>query len=419
MEEADLALIRGDTSALRATGQLPQSLLYATSARLGGSGLDLVAAQATSVSHQAGFLRRAISFANRQEVVPEDCIKSLRWHPVRLLGSFISRDHYYGAKKHAVDRVARRELENGGYDSFHGWSGEALRTLRMARDHGLPSLLDIPTWHRNKGKIKPLVTKSERERAAEGYPRKWLNDLLISRQRVLEEYELATVLLVQSELAADSFLVQGVPAEKLINLGRGVDVERFRMGEPPSDIFRALFVGALIQRKGVHHLLAVWEKLRLPQAELVLVGQVHDEIKPSLERVAGDPSIKVVGFTSRVQEYYRNSSVFVLPSRLEGSAKVILEAGACGLPLIATRESSDFVQDGVNGYAIPPDDPDALAETLRKAYENRAMLPEMGRAARERIEKEFTWDHFYARLLKSYRLAVARNERLKQERNSA
>jgi glycosyltransferase involved in cell wall biosynthesis len=108
------------------------------------------------------------------------------------------------------------------------------------------------------------------------------NRLLITGNQVFEEYALADLILVLSEKAAWSFRVAGVPEEKLFMLPRGTDTERFTPGAPPAK-FRAIFVGALIQRKGVHWLLEAWHRLALKDAELVLVGRVHDEIKPFLE----------------------------------------------------------------------------------------------------------------------------------------
>ena len=119
----------------------------------------------------------------------------------------------------------------------------------------------------------------------------------------MEEYALADLILVLSEKAAETFRIAGIPDEKLFMLPRGTDTERFTPGEPPSQ-FRALFVGALIKRKGVHGLLEAWHKLALKDAELVLVGAVHDEIKPYLEQYAS-PNIKLAGFVKRPEEYYR------------------------------------------------------------------------------------------------------------------
>ena len=340
--------------------------------------------------------------------MPAEQIRSLRWHPARLLSWFVGREFYYGAKRHALDAAASRELASGRYDLFHGWSGECVRTLRQAKRLGVPSVIEIPTWHRHKGKTKPLrLTKSERERAAAPGWAGWKNSLLIPRQQTLEEYELADMILVLSQKAEETFLDAGVSPSKVFRHQRGVDVSRFSPAPKPPEVFRAVFVGALIERKGVHHLLDAWERLQLPDAELLLVGTVHDQIRQRLARLRSD-SVRVLGFVKRVEECYRSATVHVFPSTCEGSAKATYEAAACGLPQITTRESGDVVVDGLNGLIIPPDDPSALAAAIETLYRDRSLCARLGAAGRQRVIDHFTWEHFGARLLDAYRTVMER-----------
>jgi glycosyltransferase involved in cell wall biosynthesis len=384
---------------------LPKALLYATSAGIGGTGLDNTALQATGAAHRRGILGRALCFDVSQSEVPRDRIRSLAWHPVRAL-SFLESQRYYGAKKRYADWVGSRELATGSYDCFHGWSEDCLRTLFVAKQKGIPTLLDIPTWHRNKGKTKPFETKSEREaRAATGL-RARLAALPASRQRTLLEYDLADVILVQSERAAESFLDVGTSPEKVFYVARGVDPELYKPTTPP-DHFRLLFVGALIKRKGVHHILQAWNKLNLSNAELVLVGSVHDEIKDALRDWKTD-SVTLAGFSNNVREEYMRASAFVFPSECEGSAKVCYEAAACSLPQINTREAGDVVVDGYNGLVVPPNHPKALADAIRTLYDHPEKLGAMGSAGRERILERFTWEHHHTRLIHAYAYAMTR-----------
>lgn len=384
----------------------PQNVFYATSARLGGVGLDSVALESVIGLHQAGVLGKALAYENRQSVVPTSKIKTMPFAPVKLL-SGLRRDYYYGAKKHYADWVASGVLNRGEFDTFHGWSGDALRTLRVAKARGIPSLLEIPTWHRNKGKIKPPVTKSERERDRAKWPQSWLNDLLITRQHVVEEYELADLILVLSEKAAETFLVQGVPEEKLFRFSRGVDPVRFSPVETKPEKLQFLFVGALIRRKGVAVLLEAWKKLGLRNAELVLVGAIHPEIESVLDEFKTD-SVRIEGFTKSVEENYRAAQVHVFPSECEGSAKVTYEAAACGLAQITTRESGDVVIDGVNGLIVPPNDVESLRTAMKKLADDPDLVARMGAAGRQRILENFTWDHFRQRLLEAHRVAYQR-----------
>jgi glycosyltransferase involved in cell wall biosynthesis len=380
---------------------LPNSVLYAISARIGGIGLDLVAHE--TIRGIEPFLGKAISYGVRAQDIDRRKMKTLRLHPVRLLSN-LERKYYYAAKKRAVDRVAAQFLKTGRFDLFHVWSGCALHGLRIAKSLGIPSLLEIPTWHRQKGKALPPKTEHEIAMENAPIPQRWLNRLLISRQDSLEEYELADLILVESEKAADSFRVLGFPNEKLYSMPQGVDANRFQPGPPP--LFRAVFVGALIKRKGVHTLIEAWKKLRLPRAELWLAGHPHAEIKPYLVDLPSN--VKVLGFRGDVENVFRAGSVHLFPSSLEGSAKTTYEAAACALAQITTREAGDVVVDGVNGVVIPPEDVDALAAAIQFLYDRPELVRRFGAAGRKRVLDHFTWEHFRERVLAAYRLAMDR-----------
>ncbi len=382
---------------------LPERLLFVTGARIGGIGLDLCAQEQLKLSQRGGFLGRAVAYQNRCPEIPDAKVRSLRWSPVRLI-SFLDRPYYYGAKRRYADRAAAGEMRTGRYDFLHGWSGDSLASLRAADERGVPSVLDIPTWHVAHG-----FRKHENIPPAGGWsgrllPRRWLDGLPIRPDRLREEYDRATVLLTRSTYATETFLAEGFPPEKIFNTDEGADIERFRPGEQPP-LFRALFVGALIRRKGVHLLLEAWHRLNLKDAELVLVGHVHDEIRPFLKRFGGK-NVRVPGKAGRVEDYYRSATVHIFPSQCEGCAKVTCEAAACGLPQITTRESGDVVVDGVNGLTVPCNDLDALCAATEQLYRHPERLPAMRAAARARALERFTWESYRARLLAAYRHAI-------------
>jgi len=385
---------------------LPRSLLYSIAAGIGGSGLDAVAFETLQIAYGRGFLGQAVALSNNQNVVPAAKIAELRFHPVKAL-SFLPRHYYVGAKKHALDAFTASRLLRGDYDLVHTWSGDSVKTLHEANRRKVPAILEIPTWHRNKGKVKPAVTKSERERDAAPFPQSAVNSLLVTRQQVMEEYERADLIFVLSEKARETFRIAGLPDEKLFMMHRGVDAQKFTPASTPPEKFRAIFVGSLIKRKGVHLLLEAWRKLSLPDAELVLVGGVQGEIEPFLKEFGGE-DVKVLGFCKDVASELKKSSVHIFPSELEGSAKATYEAAACGLPQITTREAGDIVIHGQTGRIIPPNDLEALTEAIRWGYSHRDVLVQMGAAARQRIVENFTWDHFREKLLDAYDLVLRR-----------
>lgn len=381
---------------------LPRSLLYSIFARIGGHGLDTDSFEALRASYHGKFLGKAVAYDNRQQEIPASYIQSLRWHPVRLI-SFAGRPYYYGAKKKYLDRIAARHLETGRYDFFHSWSGDCLETLRVARREKIPSLIEIPTWHRGSQRTENRGHRTEIRKG-------WKSRLLLEPERFLEEYDLATLVVVLSEKAAESFRAANFPDEKLFYLPRGVDVDRFRPRSEPDErsrppIFRAIFSGALIERKGIHHLLEAWHRLNLQNAELWLLGSVHDEARPYLEKFWRD-NIRVLGFKRDLENYLNQGSVYVFPSRLEGSAKTIYEAAASGLPMITTREAGDVVRDGVEGIIVRPGDVDAIAAAIEHLYRHPEIVASMGVAARQRVVENFTWDLYRSRLLGAYERAI-------------
>jgi glycosyltransferase involved in cell wall biosynthesis len=183
-------------------------------------------------------------------------------------------------------------------------------------------------------------------------------------------------------------------------------LEEYPVGSPP-DHFRMIFVGSLIKRKGVHHLLRVWKQLALKDAELVIVGGLTSELEPYV-REFNSPTVTFTGFVDDVAAELRRSTAFVFPSESEGSAKVNYEAAACGLAQITTRESGDVVIDGYNGKIIPPNDPDALAEAILNFYTNPEQLRVMGENGRRRVAENFTWEHYRKRLAEAYRTVMRR-----------
>src|SRR5436189_6073794 len=206
---------------------LPRHMLYSIFARIGGSGLDTDAFETLRASYRGGFLGKAIAYDNRQNEIPGSLIRSLRWHPVRLI-SFLDRPYYYGAKKKYLDWIASRHLETGHYDLFHSWSGDCLRSVQVAKKLRIPSIVEIPTWHRDGGKQKIHQPDKPASTGDVSMFERWKNRLLLQRKRFVREYELADLLLLLSGKAAQTFRVRGFPESKLFYLPRAVDADRFK-----------------------------------------------------------------------------------------------------------------------------------------------------------------------------------------------
>jgi glycosyltransferase involved in cell wall biosynthesis len=118
------------------------------------------------------------------------------------------------------------------------------------------------------------------------------------------------------------------------------------------------------------------------------------------------PNVKYTGLLSpaQVAECYRKSHLLAFPSVNEGLSRVLLEAMSSGLPVVATELSGakDCVTPGVDGTIVPARDPEALAEAILFHYNNPESTVAMGKAARAKIEQNFTVEHYIERNIGLY-----------------
>lgn len=184
--------------------------------------------------------------------------------------------------------------------------------------------------------------------------------------------------------------------------------ERYGLTDEPV----VLYSGKIRESKGVGLLLAamsrVWEGL--PQAVLVLVGgtefgrgRLQREtpfFREFREQVARAPGrVMLTGFLPHDQmaATYLLGDVFAAPSQKpEGMPLVLLEASACGLPIVSTRLGGipEVIQDGVNGMLLDhADDPEELARNILAVLQDPALSQRLGRQARQRVLERFSWPH--------------------------
>ena len=221
-------------------------------------------------------------------------------------------------------------------------------------------------------------------------------------ERLDEEVAHADAVLVGSTYAADTFVAEGISRARMKVVPYGVDLQVFAPGPadgraPREDArFQAIFTGQLTQRKGLSYLLEGWRRFGRTDAQLTLVGQPVGDAR-ALAPYAG--LFRHVPHRTRPQlaQHYRASDVFVFPTLVEGMPLVVLEAMACGLPVIVTANGpADIVRDGIDGFVIPARDPDAIVARLDQMYRDPALREEMGRNASRRAA-EFGWPAYTAK----------------------
>jgi glycosyltransferase involved in cell wall biosynthesis len=189
----------------------------------------------------------------------------------------------------------------------------------------------------------------------------------------------------------------------------GVDVEYFKPVPKISEntITRFVFVGRMVHDKGIEELKEAFS--RLDNAELTLVGPLEQNIDPvsdSCRRwIDGGNGVTYVGFKDDIRPYFANADVFVFPSHREGFPNTPLQAGAMGLPVIATDicGCNEIIIDGVTGLLIKPHDADQLYEAMKSLAENVALREKMGLNARQYIVEKFSHENVWNALLEFYK----------------
>lgn len=189
----------------------------------------------------------------------------------------------------------------------------------------------------------------------------------------------------------------------------GVAPEEYEVRVHRDPARRIAFVGRLAEVKGVTVLLDAFASLDRSDVELVLVGDGHlrSELEARAAELGVAERVRFTGYLSQaeVRGILADTDVFCLPSFAEGVPVVLMEALACGVPVVATRVAgvAELVEDGGSGILVHPGDPEPLARALQTVLADRDLRARMGAAGRQRVEREFDVAREAAKLLSAIR----------------
>ena len=286
-------------------------------------------------------------------------------------------------------------------DCVWGFDTASLGTFEKAKDHGIRCVLEQTISH---PRIWNRMLTEERERVGftfDPYPRPYPEKDL---QRVDAEIRLSDQVVCGSVFAKQTMIAEGVRPDKVNVVPYGVDAERFVPAVPieKRGALRLLFVGHFGLRKGAWYLLQALDQLKnVPGLTLTVVGKNTVPAK-FLTSVSG--RVKFIPHVphDEVHTIYQHGDVLVLPTLYEGSALVVNEAMASGLPVITTPNAGSAVQDGVEGFIIPIRDADALISRIEALYEDPKLRAEMGHCARRKALEQ-TWAEYRKGVLALWR----------------
>jgi glycosyltransferase involved in cell wall biosynthesis len=249
----------------------------------------------------------------------------------------------------------------GAAGGVYGFSGECLEALVAMRARGLKTVVEQIVAPKL---ILDRLVLEEEERFP-GWSAVSAFDGLSAdyAARELEEWATADLVVCGSGFVRDGVIASGVAPARCVVVPYGVDMQGG--GEPRRRALgplRVLTVGGVGLRKGTPYVLEAAGRLGA-RAEFRMVGAC-DVVGPA--RAALADAVTLTGAVPRTEiaAHYAWADVFLLPSICEGSATVVYEALAAGLPVVTTPNAGSVVRDGVDGYVVPIRDVDAIEAAL-------------------------------------------------------
>ena len=227
-----------------------------------------------------------------------------------------------------------------------------------------------------------------------------------SRAVVAIKYQLYTRIISISEGIRKVLIAEGVAPNKVECIHSAVDTDKYkpahdRINIGPDFGFNensklVAVVAQLIARKGHRYLIdAIPDILsKIPEARYVFFGKgpMESELRKRCDKQKVSSKVYFAGFRDNLDQLLPHLDLIVHPADMEGLGVSLLQAAACGVPIIGTPVGGipEIVRDGVNGYLVPPGDVEAIASRVIEILSDQSRLSQMGKAGRELVKKEFS-----------------------------
>ena len=237
------------------------------------------------------------------------------------------------------------------------------------------------------------------------------------------KYRQVDCFIAASEAIRQMLIADGMPAERTVTVHEGIDVEHVAAA-PAVNVHEAFWlphgspvvgnVAALVPHKGQRYLIDAAHLVvqQVPDARFVILGE--GELREHLEKQVREHHLEkhvlLPGFRTDVLGCIKSFDLFVMSSVTEGLGTSLLDAMACGRPIVATRAGGipEIVEDGVNGLLVPVRDHHALAEAIVRALKDPASRRRMGDAGLARANERFTVERMVAETVEVYARVAGR-----------
>ena len=256
---------------------------------------------------------------------------------------------------------AKDLIDLNNTDILIGWSSFSLETFKLAKNKKCIKILERGSTH-----IDFQNQIVEEEHLINNLKPDLISKYIVEKER--EEYEIADYITVPTEFARETFISKGFSKEKIIKIPYGVNLKEFNFKkfQRKDNKFRIIYTGSVSVRKGLIYLLNSFNELNLKNSELLIIGNIENKMRKIIKKFELNKNIIFKNSVKQqeLSKYYSYSDLFITCSIEEGLSMVQLQAMACGLPVICTKNSGgeEIIKDGIDGYILPIRDIEALKE---------------------------------------------------------
>jgi len=243
------------------------------------------------------------------------------------------------------------------------------------------------------------------------------------RMQLKRLFKIGDYFLPYSNVMKERAIELGCPPEKMMTFTVGIDLAKFKFrSRTPGDIINILYIGRLVEKKGVIYGVRAFAKSFQKHRNIMLTiigdGPLYNEIEAEIKKLGMTGHIKMLGYVPDISAELARADIFMSPSVVarsgdaEGGINVtVLEALACGMPALVTPQTqSDLIFDGKTGFVVKEKDAQDLSDKLNILIENPDLIQKFGIIGRRSVEKLDSKDQV-AKLENIYKELIVKYER--------
>ncbi len=299
------------------------------------------------------------------------------------------------------DKFASKKLDLNNLNILVGWSSFSLESFKKVQNSTCIKILERGSTH----------IEFQHDILKEEYKLHGIKPKLPSKEIILKEikeYTMADYICVPSEFVKRTFINKGFNEERIIKIPYGVDLKNFYKFKDKiiKKTFRIICVGTVSIRKGALYLLKAFEELNLYNSELLMIGNIDDDIYPLIKKYYKNKNINFIKpiKQNKLINFYNSSDLFISCSIEEGLSMVQAQAMACGLPVVCTTNTGgdEIIDQNKSGYILPIRNIDILKEKINYFYNNPEIRIVMGKNALEKANNFLSWENYGKKMIKFY-----------------